>query len=92
MKNLESKKTFLNRHTDGLPSRPCLIEILVNDSAGEHLEICSWTPFDENNYIGRQLPAEGYLGTAKGVADTNRNIGWHAWQQNNSEFIYYKLF
>jgi hypothetical protein len=34
---------------------------------------------------------EGYLGTAKVIKGRYVGIGFHAWEQNNSEFIWYAV-
>ena len=36
------------------------------------------------------MPCEGYLGTAKVIEGRYTGIGFHAWEQNDSEFIFHK--
>lgn len=90
MKNLSQKKEFLNRHTDSLPKENCKILIIKKDTDGEHTFICEWNPFDKNKYSEHDMPCEGYLGTAKVIEGRYTGIGFHAWEQNDSEFIFYK--
>lgn len=92
MKTLKQKEGYLNRHTDLLPNENAIIEIVHNDVDGEHVYICEWEPFDENKYKGLETPSEGYLGTARAVVGEHKGIGFHAWEQNDSEFIYYNEF
>lgn len=88
-KTVLREKGFLNRHTDGLPKKECIIFILYNDQhTVEEIE-CTWKPFEKNNYPENNQPAKGFLGTAtrnKGI-----QIGFHAWMQNDYEFIYYRI-
>ena len=78
MKNLDKKEGFLNRHLDDLPKEITNI-IILNDN----IELlCEWIPFIKNN---------GYLGTARIIDGNHIRIGFHAWEQNDSEFTYYKL-
>lgn len=73
----ETEKLY-NRHLDGLPKETINI-IILNDN----IELlCEWIPFIKNN---------GYLGTAKVIEGKYKGIGFHAWEQNDSEFTHYKL-
>ena len=85
MKNLNglhpshTSLTVFDRKVDALPSDKCAIEIF-ND--GEWLA-CEWNP--------RAADSEddvGYIGTAI-TTDSTIQIGWHAWEQNDSEFRYF---
>ena len=71
---------YLNRHDHPLPDKPCTIEI-VHYSAG--VCTCRWnpvtTPEDHD---------EGYLGAAVNVENDH---GYNAWQQNDYEFVLYKV-
>lgn len=74
-----------NRKEEPLPNKECLISILVE---GEWIE-CRWKPYKKENYSDELLPSEGYLGTAYTLMSPV--IGFHAWEQNDSEFLNYKL-
>jgi len=37
------------------------------------------------------MAGEGYLGTVKVIEGRYVGIGFHAWEQNNSEFIWYAV-
>lgn len=89
MKNLQHRQGFKNRHTDGLPNRVCPIYIVKEDEDGEHLYLCEWTPYNPDNYAPNDQPAPGYLGTAKVIFGRYKGIGFHCWEQNDYEFIYY---
>jgi hypothetical protein len=91
MKNLEKRKYFKNRHTHGLPKKKCLMTILVHEMEKEHFYICEWTPLNKKDYLPDTMPSEGYLGTARVVAGKYKGIGFHAWMQNDYEFIWYSL-
>lgn len=92
-KNLEKREGFLNRHVVGLPKQKAVIKIVTKDIDGEHIDLCEWSPFDPNNYKGATLPGKDFLGTAKVIEGKfpGIGIGFHAWECNNSEFIYYSL-
>ena len=38
------------------------------------------------------IPGVGYLGTARVISGKHKDIGFHAWEQNDYEFVYYSLF
>lgn len=86
-----SKIGYLNRKCKGLPKEEVMICIIMEDIDGEHTYNCSWHPFNESEYNENNMPAEGYLGTARVVSGKYKGIGFHAWKQNNQEFIYYKI-
>ena len=87
-KNLQKKEGFKNRHLCKIPDEKVTMKVVVNDAEGEHIMLCEWNPFNEEN---SHRPYDGYLGTAKVIAGSFKGIGFHAWKQNNSEFIYYSL-
>jgi len=93
MKNLEKRERdgFLNRHTDGLPKEKAIIKITIEDCEGEQELLCEWKSFCPKDYKEEDMPAKGYQGTARVVESKHKGIGFHAWTQNNSEFIYYKI-
>lgn len=91
MTTTSQKQGYLNRHTDGLPKEKCLIKIITNDIEGEHIFLCEWIPFNESDYIGKVKPNEGFLGTATVIDGKFTGIGFHAWDQNDSEFIWYQI-
>lgn len=91
MKNLKPREGFKNRHIDPLPDYDCVIEIVHNDIDGEHICKCNWKPFNKNNYQDHLMPGEEYLGTASVVEGRSLGIGFHAWEVNNSEFVYYNI-
>jgi hypothetical protein len=88
-KNLVIVDGFINRHLVGVPEQICDIVINYIDTDGEHKVLCKWFPFNTKEYTANNKPGVGYLGTALRIAEPQ--IGFHAWEQNNSEFIYYKL-
>lgn len=75
-------KGFLNKHDNPLPDKQCIIEIIVNDEN----YLCDWEPKDENT-----IADKGYIGTAKVISGKYKGIGFHAWEQNDYEFINYKI-
>lgn len=50
-----------------------------------------WVPFDRKQYTEINMPHEWYLGTAKAIEGMYTGVGFHAWNQNDSEFVYYKI-
>ncbi len=82
-KNLTTREGFLNRNVDGLPEKKCIVNAVTNDVDGEHVLICEWEP--------KQVSATGLLGTLRLLEGPHKGIGFHAWAQNNSEFIYYQI-
>lgn len=91
MKNLEQRNGFLNRHTNGLPNKTTKIKVVIKDFDGEHIYLCVWKPFDKNQYLKYNMPTDGYLGTAKVIEGKYAGIGFHAWEQNNYEFVWYAV-
>lgn len=89
-KNLEPRKGWENRNVTPLPTEKCIIFVIKNDADGEHVFLCRWEPYKpEPNYSGYR--ADGYIGTAEIIGLKYQGIGFHVWNQNNDEFIYYKL-
>lgn len=92
---MNPKRGFLNRHVVALPKEKATIDIVHSDITypkGETVLRCEWEPFKEEDYVNRIYPAEGYLGTANTVdPEFKTSTGFHAWEQNNSEFVYYKI-
>lgn len=91
MKNLEKRESFVNRHADGLPDKTITMRVIIKDVDGEHIYLCEWKPFDKSRYSKENMPANGYLGTAKVIEGRYTGIGFHAWKQNNSEFVWYAV-
>lgn len=85
------KEGFLNRHLSPLPDYPIKARIITKDIEGESVHVCEWKPFKKENYIGEKMPSEGYLGTMVTIDPIGIRIGFHAWESNNSEFIYYEI-
>lgn len=94
-KTLTELEGFRNRHLDPLPSKICLIKIIKRDiertGSEQNFYYCEWFPYNPENYLKNKQPAEGYLGTAKIVTQHLNGIGFHAWEQNDSEFVYYQI-
>lgn len=93
---------WFDRYITPLPQEECNITILTNE--GEFTGM--WEPFKEKDRDFDNDPEKGYLGTVyvpitdplflvywnkiKGPLDIPV-IGFHAWEQNNNEFQYYKI-
>lgn len=91
MKNSEQREGFLNRHTNGLPDKSCAMRVITKDVDGEHIYLCEWEPFDKSQYNESNMTSEGYLGTVRVIEGKYKGIGFHAWEQNNSEFVWYAV-
>ena len=91
MKNLEQREGFLNRHTNRLPDKPSKMRVVTKNADGERIYLCEWDPFDKSQYSKENIPSDGYLGTAKVIEGKYTGIGFHAWEQNNSEFVWYAV-
>ncbi|WP_107039950.1 hypothetical protein [Brumimicrobium mesophilum] len=88
MKNTKAKEGWLNRHVDGLPTGKCKLIIDLEPFVGPDENanfLCYWHPVAD-----KEIHTKGYLGTAT-VGENRNGIGFHAWEQNNSEFVYYKI-
>ena len=88
---LKKRKDFKNRHLDGLPTEKVNMKIVTNDVGGEYIALCEWKPFNKEDYSKENMPGEGYLGTVTIIEEEYNGIGFHAWEQNNSEFVYYSI-
>ena len=91
MKNLEQREGFVNRHTNGLPYKTTIMRVVTKDVDGEHIYLCKWKPFDKSQYSKEKVPVDGYLGTVEVIEGRFSGIGFHAWEQNNSEFVWYAV-
>jgi hypothetical protein len=91
MKNLEQREGFVNRNTNGLPDKITTMRVVTKDVDGEHIYLCEWKPFDKSQYSKENMPADGYLGTVNVIEGRYTGIGFHAWEQNNSEFVWYAI-
>lgn len=88
---LKQMEGFLNRHLHPLPVIQCKIQIVETGADGDNIYMCEWFPFDKNNYTDKDMPGEGYLGTARVIEGDYPGIGFHAWEQNDYEFLLYKI-
>ena len=77
---------WLNRKEVPLPKESCIIWIKSKDE----IFLCRWFPYNPNDYFGTQ-PHEGYMGCARVIDGRYTGIGFNVWNQNNSEFVEYKL-
>jgi len=91
-KDMSDRPGYVNRHKAGLPVEEKIIVVLHKEGNIEEQRICLWKPFDPRLYTPEDTPAEGYLGTAKVMDDSHKGIGFHAWSQNDSEFVFYREF
>lgn len=73
-------KGFLNRHKNPLPNEKCIIKIFHEGI----VFITEWEPRDSDSTADK-----GYLGTARVISGEFKGIGFHAWEQNDHEFLYY---
>jgi len=88
-----SKEGYVNRHATPLPTQKTKMFIITTDIDGEHEDLCEWQPYvqTDSDSLWAELPGKGYLGTARTLRDNLPNIGFHAWEQNDSEFVLYKI-
>lgn len=91
MKNLEQREGFVNRHTNGLPKEKCAMKVVIKYVDGEDIFLCEWNPFDKSQYTETNMHAKGYLGTVEVIEGRYKGIGFNAWEQNNSEFVWYAV-
>lgn len=94
MKKVIPKKGFLNRKKFPLPTKECTIEIIQTDFEGDELFLCKWMPHDPKETIHfptHSQPGKGYLGSAVVISKKHKGIGFNVWEQNDQEFLYYKL-
>lgn len=88
---LSNYNGWLNRHETNLPKEPKEIAIIKVDSKHWELLVCDWIPFKkelQTNPNSKKY-VDGYLGTA--YTKKEPVIGFHAWNQNDSEFVWYKI-
>lgn len=96
-KNLNTKAGFKNRHLEPLPDKPAVIEIVFTETNQEKIALCNWNPFHLEEWKKGftippdKSPAPGFIGTAEVIQGTYPGIGFHAWEQNNSEFVFYNI-
>lgn len=90
-KNLEQRDGFINRHTHGIPDKPTKMKVVIKDFVGEQVLLCEWKPFDKSQYTKEDMPPDSFLGTATVIDDLFNGISFHAWDENNSEFVYYVI-
>lgn len=86
---MSNKDNFVSRFHVPLPNEVCKIKAMIYENDEPVVQICEWKPFNPEEYPKDKMPAEGYLGTAKIIEGVFAGIGYHAWRQNNSEFVYY---
>ncbi|MCQ4139207.1 hypothetical protein [Chryseobacterium sp. EO14] len=89
MKNHIEKEGFINRKENGLPDKKTKMEIIVSGKNGDEVFRCKWTPAEIS--VNPNKKHEGYLGSAEIMTGKYEGIQFHAWEQNDSEFIYYKI-
>lgn len=91
MLTLINKQGMINRHLEHLPKNKCKINIYHDDGTQKRLLLCEWIPFDVDNYKEGFSADTGYIGTARVIQKEWHGIGFHAWRNNNDEFIYYNI-
>lgn len=74
-----------------MPDNVCKMEIVVTELGKDRKVKVEWHPFEKANYNEGKMPSTGYLGTAYETTERGIKIGYHAWRQNDSEFIYFKI-
>ena len=88
---------YNDRRIIPLPLENCRLRIVIKDwkdNKQEYMEIVgNWEPYNGkySTKINDTLPNKGYLGTLYHLTENNIKIGYNAWQQNSSEFIFYKI-
>lgn len=87
--DFSERKGFLNRHAVPLPNETSKIKIIHKDYPKEEVLICEWIPFNKDNHTEKVMPDPDYLGTATVIEGEFQGIGFHAWNQHDSEFIWY---
>lgn len=91
MKNLEQREGFINRNTNGLPKEKCVMKVVTEDIDGEHIFLCEWNPVDKIKDKENNIKRDGFLGSVKVIEGRYKGIGFNAWAQNNSEFVWYSV-
>lgn len=89
--NLEERTGFINRHIHRLPKEIVTMRIVTNDISGEHIDLCEWFPFNNKSKYLENISEKGFLGTARIIEGKSKGIGFHAYKQNDSEFVYYQI-
>lgn len=74
------KKGFINRKYNPLPNKDCIIQVIQNDT----IFLCSYQP-----NIDKSIP--NLIGSATVIEGKHKEIGFNVWENNDSEFIYYKI-
>ena len=90
----EPRPGYKNRHTDGLPDKTCVMQILILTDLRKDIYLCDWIPARDipvSEFIS-DITGPGYLGTARVITGKYKGIGYHAWEQNDYEWVYYSLF
>lgn len=90
-KTLTPREGYKNRHIDGVPTSEAVISIINVDVNGEETFLCKWMPFDKSKYTNDNMPYQGYMGCTKVIEGRYEGIGFNLWENNDSEFIYYKI-
>jgi hypothetical protein len=92
MKNLNKRLGYKNRHLDDLPEDKAIVYVIINDAGEdeERIMLCQWFAYNREDYVGRLTPDVGYLGHMIVVEEEYNGIGFNAWEQTNSEFVYYQ--
>ena len=78
------EKHWIDRKKFGMPIEQCFIEIQYGVDEIE----CRWEPPNNKRLISY---SDGYLGSAMVISGNYKNVGFNAWEQNDSEFRYYRL-
>jgi len=93
MKNLEKREGYLNRHLNPLPVDNIYpIEFISNNLEGEHIYKGLWYPALADKYDEENKPIKNYLGYVKTKEPHNScDISFYVWEQNDSQFVYYKI-
>lgn len=75
-----------------IANAPANIGLHLDDIEKSHIEEI-WKPFKKEDCSEYMYPSNGYLGSVivPIVENSIFTIGFHAWEQNDSEFVYYKI-
>jgi hypothetical protein len=80
-------KGLFDRRKYPLPNNKSILIILVNESDGLNKYLCEYTPMiNTSTYMH-----SGLIGFAKVIYGEYTGIAFNVWEQNESEFIYYKI-
>lgn len=83
------ERGYISRKATPMPDYVCPIYVLKKSENKWEEYLCEWVPTQALK--APEEASEGYLGTASVISGQFKGIGFHAWEQNNSEFIYYRL-